>query len=201
MGQLKDSIFAFDLRNADVSTFFYVGSDSFPAGDLPLLWINSVQSPDLMQNYFVISIANTTIGKVTTTQAENMTNAVVDSGTSVLMVDSNAATQLHKQGWIKDLCKSAVEGEYICTCIGEFPDVYFNTPDGHQFHVVPDDYMVPLVGEVFCLLGIMEMEIDMPVMIFGDAFMRNYFVAYDKVNKKVGFSGYYFFIYLLIIIF
>ena len=49
--------------------------------------------------------------------------------------------------------------------------------------------MVPLVGEAFCLLGIMQMEIDIPVMIFGDAFMRNYFVAYDKVNKKVGFSG------------
>ena len=90
---------------------------------------------------------------------------------------------------MKDLCKNAVEDEYICTCIGEFPDVYFTTPDGHKFHVVPDDYMVPLVGEAFCLLGIMQMEIDIPVMIFGDAFMRNYFVVYDKVNKKVGFSG------------
>jgi len=28
-------------------------------------------------------------------------------------------------------------------------------------------------------------------MIFGDAFMRNYFVAYDKVNKKVGFSRFF----------
>jgi len=51
--------------------------------------------------------------------------------------------------------------------------------------------MVPLVGELFCLLGIMQMSIDMPLMIFGDAFMRNYFVAYDKVNKKVGFSRFF----------
>ena len=49
-----------------------------------------------MTHYFVIPIANTTIGSVTTTQAENMTNAVVDSGTSVLMIDSNAVTDLHK---------------------------------------------------------------------------------------------------------
>ena len=55
--------------------------------------------------------------------------------------------------------------------------------------------MVPLVGELFCLLGIMQMTIDMPLMIFGDSFMRNYLVVYDKVNKRVGFSGYNIFIY------
>ena len=31
--------------------------------------------------------------------------------------------------------------------------------------------------------------IEMPMMIFGDSFMRNYLVAYDKNNKKVGFSA------------
>jgi len=87
-------VFAFDLRNADVATYFFVGTASFPQGDLPLTWINSVQTPSLMTHYFVIPIQNTTIGNTTTTQAANMTNAVVDSGTSVLMIDANAITQL-----------------------------------------------------------------------------------------------------------
>ena len=42
MGQLTDSVFAFDLRNADVATFFYIGTSSFPASDMPLYWVNSV---------------------------------------------------------------------------------------------------------------------------------------------------------------
>lgn len=43
----------------------------------------------------------------------------------------------------------------------------------------------------YCVLGAMTSPlspIEMPMMIFGDSFMRNYFVAYDKNNKKVGFS-------------
>ena len=44
----------------------------------------------------------------------------------------------------------------------------------------------------YCMLGAMTSPlspIEMPMMIFGDSFMRNYFVAYDKNNKKVGFSA------------
>ena len=43
----------------------------------------------------------------------------------------------------------------------------------------------------YCCLGAMTSPlpaIEMPMMIFGDSFMRNYFVAYDKNNKKIGFS-------------
>ena len=38
----------------------------------------------------------------------------------------------------------------------------------------------------YCVLGAMKSPLsvlEFPMMIFGDAFMRNYFVAYDKVKK------------------
>ena len=43
----------------------------------------------------------------------------------------------------------------------------------------------------YCALGIDKTSKDTDMMIFGDSVMRNYFVAYDKKNDKIGFSKYY----------
>jgi len=39
------------------------------------------------------------------------------------------------------------------------------------------------------LLGVLGMDSlpGIPFMIFGDVVMRNYFVAYDKHNNRIGF--------------
>lgn len=45
------------------------------------------------------------------------------------------------------------------------------------------------------MLGVMadpDLGAELPFMIFGDSFMRNYFVAYDKDNHKIGFSEYFY---------
>ena len=49
--------------------------------------------------------------------------------------------------------------------------------------------MINLQGG-YCALGVQSNGgLGIDLMIFGDSLMRNYFVAYDKSNSKVGFSA------------
>ena len=44
----------------------------------------------------------------------------------------------------------------------------------------------------YCALGIIENPADWsPFMIIGTPTFRNYFVAYDKANKRIGFSKFF----------
>jgi len=60
------------------------------------------------------------------------------------------------------------------------------TNNGVQLYAIPLDYMVELSGTQ-CALGVDVFE-EMGMMIFGDSIMRNYFVAYDKTQSRIGFS-------------
>lgn len=56
------------------------------------------------------------------------------------------------------------------------------------FTAIPNDYMLPLQGG-YCVLSIdTNPETWVPFMVFGEAMFRNYFVAYDKTNQRIGFS-------------
>ena len=57
-GKINDGIFAFDLRNTEQITYFYIGSNSFPNNDqiTKLTWITPV-----VVDYWAIPINSTTI--------------------------------------------------------------------------------------------------------------------------------------------
>jgi len=48
-------MFAFDLKNANETTLFYAGSQSFPSGQIN--WL-----PATRQNYWSVSVSSTTVG-------------------------------------------------------------------------------------------------------------------------------------------
>lgn len=52
----------------------------------------------------------------------------------------------------------------------------------------------------YCALGVDKSDKSDDMMIFGDSVMRNYFVAYDKKNNRVGFSQYILYIILIYMI-
>jgi len=56
-------MFAFDLRNADVVTYFYASSTSFPSNESVSLlrWVPHAGNVRPNYNYWSIGISNTTI--------------------------------------------------------------------------------------------------------------------------------------------
>lgn len=59
--------------------------------------------------------------------------------------------------------------------------------------VKPSDYLTELSGE-FCLLGFVVGDSkEIPFVILGDVFLRDYFYALDKAHNRLGLFGYLFF--------
>eukprot|EP00828_Plagiopyla_frontata_P041648 TRINITY_DN5_c0_g1_i1.p1 TRINITY_DN5_c0_g1~~TRINITY_DN5_c0_g1_i1.p1 ORF type:complete len:380 (+),score=44.35 TRINITY_DN5_c0_g1_i1:65-1204(+) len=196
---IPDQLFAFDLRNQDVATYFFVSSTSFPTNDQPakLHWEKTDWG---MYKRWMMSIESTTINNKTEKTALWYRRADVDSGTSLVMFSQGAWDMLWNDPLVNTYCQFNQDyGVHICPCTAPsnstnstypgYPNVNFKTGGGQNLVIVPDDYMVKLNG-VYCVLGFQANTyiLQLPMMIFGDCFMRNYFVAYNKNDKKIGFS-------------
>eukprot|EP00828_Plagiopyla_frontata_P045384 TRINITY_DN774_c0_g1_i2.p1 TRINITY_DN774_c0_g1~~TRINITY_DN774_c0_g1_i2.p1 ORF type:complete len:357 (+),score=42.77 TRINITY_DN774_c0_g1_i2:2-1072(+) len=179
-GQLPDSKFAFDLRNQSIATYFYAGSTSFSS--VQLTWIDLDQT-----SYWSIPIQSTIIDSYSQPQDYNAQSAVVDPGTSILVVGATGYTMLMTNNLIAQCKFDDQSGFYICSCNAAYPSITF-VSSTMNFTAVSSDYMIKLQGG-YCILGVQTNSLAQNYMTFGDSLMRNYFVAYDKTNNKIGFSS------------
>ena len=113
--------------------------------------------------------------------------AVMDSGTSLLAFPKSVAKEINaKLG-----CKSNVAGECIyqvCPEPNTLPDLTL-TMLGQTYTLKQADYIMQVQTE--CLSGIMGIDVPAPmgpVWIFGDIFMRKYYLQFDVTNARVGFA-------------
>ena len=113
------------------------------------------------------------------------TNAIVDSGTSLLVgptadVSSIASTI----GATKTLV-----GQYTIDCekVNSIPEMTF-TIDGKDYTVPGSKVVIQSSG--MCLFAMMGMDFPEPgpKWILGDVFMREYYTVFDYENEKVGFA-------------
>ena len=77
----------------------------------------------------------------------------------------------------------------ICPCGGSgFPNVYF-TCSGKKLKITPTNYLDELSG-YYCMLGFEAIDpSQIPFVLLGDVFLRDYFYALDKSNNKLGLYG------------
>ena len=114
-------------------------------------------------------------------------NAVMDSGTSLLAFPKTVAKGINaKLG-----CKEGPTGECTyttCPPANSLPDLTL-TMDGQKYTLQQKDYIVQIKTQ--CLSGFMGIDVPPPlgpVWIFGDIFMRKYYLEFDVPNSRVGFA-------------
>eukprot|EP00828_Plagiopyla_frontata_P041866 TRINITY_DN6101_c0_g1_i5.p1 TRINITY_DN6101_c0_g1~~TRINITY_DN6101_c0_g1_i5.p1 ORF type:complete len:306 (-),score=23.71 TRINITY_DN6101_c0_g1_i5:76-993(-) len=175
----KNSIFGFEVSNIYGSSDFFASSLSFPSR-LSLTYYNCSRS-----EYWTIRIKSTVIAENTYSQEYNAQEALISSASSALMIGASAFVGLQNQ--LSGLCQQQKDF-YLCDCTDKtlFPSIYFNTELETTLQVAPNAYLIPRGSGEFCTLGVTVSEY--PFMIFGDAFMKNYFIAFDKENNKIGIS-------------
>ncbi|KAJ9451214.1 Lysosomal aspartic protease [Diplonema papillatum] len=117
----------------------------------------------------------------------NNVKAIVDSGTSLLAFPTEVAKVVNSQLG----CQSNAAGECVwttCPPANSLPDLVL-VLSGQQFTLKQADYILNVQGE--CLSGFMGIDVPAPVgpiWIFGDVFMRKYYVEFDVTNKRLGFA-------------
>eukprot|EP00828_Plagiopyla_frontata_P046030 TRINITY_DN8047_c0_g1_i1.p2 TRINITY_DN8047_c0_g1~~TRINITY_DN8047_c0_g1_i1.p2 ORF type:complete len:148 (+),score=31.63 TRINITY_DN8047_c0_g1_i1:545-988(+) len=135
----------------------------------------------------MISIISTTIAKTTYLQQTNSKNALIDSGTGMMLIDNESYNDFISIQSINENCKYSTSSSiYFCCCEKSLPQIQFNLPNNNQLLIESENYLSPMQGGL-CILAVSS-QINENYMIFGDVLMRNYFVAYNKSGNTMGFS-------------
>lgn len=130
------------------------------------------------ETYYVIEMDNIQVNGKTF----NTSNAIVDSGTSVLVGSKELVDHLKNNiGDVKSDCSN----------MNELPDVKF-VISGDEYILHNHEYIlkVSAFGYSKCILGFIALD-GLPKgldIILGDIFMKKYYTEFDMTNERVGFA-------------
>jgi saccharopepsin len=181
-GLLDEPVFAFylgDTNNGDAeseATFGGINKDHYE-GKLTKL-------PLRRKAYWEVDLDAITFGD-NTAELEN-TGAILDTGTSLIALPSTLAELLNKEIG----AKKSFNGQYTVDCDKRagLPDLTF-TLTGHNFTISSFDYILEVQGS--CISAFMGMDFPEPVgplVILGDAFLRQWYSVYDIGTSSVGLA-------------
>jgi hypothetical protein len=127
--------------------------------------------------------------KVKGQSVTSVRKAIVDSGTSLLVVPTEDMKKIAAAVGAKPLGSFApLNKEYLFDCNADAPD-FDVLIGGKTYTLTKDDYALKNGGK--CLLGLQGMDIPAPagpLIILGDVFMRAWYVKFDEGNKRLGFA-------------
>ena len=131
--------------------------------------------------YWRINIGGIKIGSY----SSEVTDGIVDSGTSLLVGPTAAVTAIgNAVGATKTLT-----GQFTIDCdkVSSIPDITF-TIDGKDYTVPGSKLVIQSTG--MCLFAMMGADFKEPgpKWILGDVFMREYYTVFDYDNEQVGFA-------------
>ncbi|KIP07924.1 hypothetical protein PHLGIDRAFT_510777 [Phlebiopsis gigantea 11061_1 CR5-6] len=181
-GKTTQSVFGFTLLDTGGELFLggadstaFTGAMTFApliVTDPPAFWEISVQSASVGATKVV-------------TRAQD---AIVDTGTTLLIVDPTSATAIHaKIPGAASASRTIGQGFFTIPC-NEIPtDVSF-TIAGKAFTLSADtlNFGQLEAGSTLCVSGIMGANEGF--WILGDVFIRNFYTEFDFANERVGFA-------------
>lgn len=174
-GLVQKPMFAFYLGdNQDGELTFGGYDESKCASDIH--WV-----PLSEATYWKIDIDGIEMGSYKSTS----TNAIVDSGTSLITGPTSAIRQIANAIG----AKQAITGQYTIDCqsIDSIPDISW-TIDGQKY-TVPGKKLV-IQSAAMCIFAMMGMDFPEPgpQWILGDVFMREYYTIFDYEGQRIGLA-------------
>jgi len=167
---IKAPIFSFFLDStpgSESSNIVFGGVDpDFYVGDFQYVPVTSKSYWEVLLN--TVTVGGTAVACTTGCQA------IVDTGTSLIVGPSLAIRKLISEVNVKEDCSN----------LGSLPDITWKF--GSVSLTLPASvYVLKLDGQ--CVLGI-EGQAFLPFWILGDSFIREFYTAFDRGNDRVGFA-------------
>lgn len=178
---IDSSVFAFYLSAEDGSSTSEV---VFGGYDENHYTGKITEIPLRRKAYWEVDLDSISLGD-DTAELEN-TGAILDTGTSLIVLPSDLAEMINSQIG----AKKSWNGQYTVDCAAKdsLPDVTF-TLKGNKFPIKPSDYILDLQGSCISVFNGMDFPAPMgPLVILGDAFLRRYYSIYDLGKGSVGLA-------------
>ncbi|WOG29931.1 pepsin-like aspartic protease [Endozoicomonas sp. 8E] len=184
-GLISKAIFSFYLSNTpgDGASRLIIGEPDpdYYQGDITWHSLQSLETGGPVDQYYSIAFDGIAVNDVSiplTCQDQGQCRAVVDSGSSKIVGPANDIASI----------RDALSIKPDCSNLYEQPSLVF-TIDGTSYTVAPEFYVVKEVdrsGQTVCTAGLASGEEGF--WIFGDAFMRGFYVVFDKSDSRLAFA-------------
>jgi len=109
--------------------------------------------------------------------------AIIDTGTSLLVVSSSDAAAIHSQ--IAGAAELS-DGSFVFPCGSQIPSMSL-TFGGQDYPIDPKDMVFGQVDRNTCVSGVQSGG-QAPFWIVGDTWLKSWYTAFDMGNNKVGFA-------------
>ncbi|MFK0572688.1 pepsin-like aspartyl protease [Endozoicomonas sp.] len=184
-GRIPKAMFSFYLSNtpANGASRLIIGEPDpyYYRGEInwhPILSLNTGSPMDVYYNITFDGIRINDRNIPLSCQHQGNCRAIIDSGTSLIVGPANDVFTI----------LNALQLNPDCTNLHEQPSLTF-TIGGQNYTVPPEFYVVKQVdwwGQEQCVVGLAPGNKDF--WILGDAFMRAFYVVFDKTEGRVGFA-------------
>ncbi|WP_257286159.1 pepsin-like aspartyl protease [Endozoicomonas sp. SESOKO1] len=184
-GLIPKAIFSFYLSNtpANGTGRLIIGEPDpdYYQGEITWHSLQTLETGDPVDYYYNIAFDSIAVNNDSiplTCQHQGHCRAIVDSGTSLIVGPANDIASI----------QNALNINPDCSNLHEQPNLVF-TIGGTRYTVPPEFYVVKQVdwwGQEQCTAGLAPGNQDF--WIFGDAFMRGFYVVFDKTDSRVAFA-------------
>lgn len=175
--QLALPVFTANLKRQQPGNynFGYINESEY-TGSLQWAQINPY-SP-----FWEVTVTGTEIGD----KAEDgQFNAIVDTGTSLLLVPQNLVDSYYSK--VDGAAIDADSGMYVFPCSNKLPD--FTVKIGDHLGKIPGEYInYGQTSPSFCFGGI-QSALGIPFSVLGDVFLKAQFAVFDYGHGLVGFAN------------
>ena len=176
--------------------FHYRNPDDINGGELTLggsdssLYTgNFTYLPLSKETYWEIDMDAVNVGKESDLACKGGCQAIVDSGTSLLVGPVAEVTAINKA---IGATKIPFTSQYIVDCskLDTLPEVAF-TLGGQKYSLTGKEYVLKVeqAGQAVCMSGFAGLDTPYGLWILGDIFMGKYYTEFDAGKKRVGFAN------------
>lgn len=183
-GKLDQPVFAFYLNDDDnkKGELSLGGIDTDRMKDGKISWV-----PVVSKTYWTVALGGMTVNGQSITK---VTNAIVDSGTSLIVGPKREVRTLAQLAGATEV----QAGQYSVDCKATLPDMKVSVGSGadkFDFTISGEALKIKICVAVVicqCLFGVAGMDLPEPLWILGDVMMREYYTIFDFGQERVGFA-------------
>ncbi|ORY06834.1 acid protease, partial [Basidiobolus meristosporus CBS 931.73] len=138
-------------------------------------------TPVIRKGYWEVALNSVSLGN--SKISIRSSGAALDTGTSLIAMPADEARRINQL--LGGIPINSSQGIYAVSCKAKLPNISLQI-GGQSYILTPDQYIMR--DSDGCFSTFTAIQVNQPIWIVGDVFLRQYYTAYDVENARVGLA-------------